>query len=510
MTNIFIKETEKQMNATTTWNGAKAYSSTGSACVDLFGSVASSRDNVDGAVKKFWKAYSEDPETALRILFWARDVRGGEGERAVPRAIFKSMGDKKVTVAKVLMDLIPVYGRWDDLLAFYKTKVWNVALDAICTQFEADISAVKADKNANVSLLAKWLPSINASNVLRKEIGRVIAAKMNMTEKQYRKIVSALRSKIAIVEQLLCSKNWDKVDYEKLPSRAAFMYRKAFANHDSARYSSYLTKVEKGEAKINSGTLYPYDIVKNYLSSGWYGRYSSMGVDRTLEAQWKALPNYMEGQDFNGLVVTDVSGSMYSTYGSSTIRPIDVSVSLAIYIAERNQTEAWKNKFITFSDKPRVATVSGETLYEKVKNILNDSMGYSTNIQAVFDTVLSTAVEANLSQEDMPKNLFIISDMQFNHSQFSGKSMTNFEVMQKKYAEAGYKLPQLVFWNVNAADNVPITIDDTGTCLVSGASASKVKSLLSGKEYTPVQVMRDVVYAERYNPVGEKFIKLKS
>jgi len=488
----FIASLEKELNDTKTLNGAKAYSSTLNKCLDLFGKIAACRNNVKQAQGLFAHAYNEDPETATRILFWARDIRGGQGEREVFRQLFKYLVEETPEIGAKLVQLIPVYGRWDDLLILEDTSVWNIALDMIQKQLNADTTI--ASSGGNISLMAKWLPSINASSKDSKRLGRKIANYLGLSEAQYRRTLSKLRSHISIVETAMCSKEWSAIDYSKVPSRAAFMYRKAFAKQDSTRYAKYLSAVEKGEAKINASTLYPYDIVQQYL-------YKGARNDKTIDLQWEALPNYMEGQEFNGLVVADVSGSMSVNQGL----PMSVSISLAMYIAERNSSPVWKNKFITFSERPQLQSIVGSTIGRRIDNLSRASWSMNTDLMAVFRTILSAAESNSVASKDMPQKLIIVSDMQFDVACRSNKR-TNFEQMQKLYRKAGYEMPQLVFWNVNAiGSNVPITSHDTGTALVSGCSPSILKSVLTGENLTPVDTMRDVVYSERYQEVGNVF-----
>jgi hypothetical protein len=265
------------------------------------------------------------------------------------------------------------------------------------------------------------------------------------------------------------------------------MYRKAFAKHDQNRYSRFLQAVEKGEAKINASTLYPYDIVNEYL-------YKGAKNDKTIDLQWKALPNYMEGRKFNGLVVADVSGSMKGM-------PMAVSISLAMYIAERNESPVWKNKFLTFAASPQMLEITGNTIGQQIRNLEHAPWGGNTDLMATFNLILNTATSHSVAPEDMPQTLIIVSDMQFDVACKSNKR-TNFEQIKKLYNKSGYELPQLVFWNVRSGDNVPVKYDDTGTCIVSGCSPTNLTTVL-GDSISPIDVMMKTVYSERYNPIGE-------
>ncbi len=484
----FITALESQMNDTVTLNGAKSNKSTLNKCLDLFGKIGACRNDVKQAQRLFAFAYAENPETATRILFWARDIRGGQGEREVFRNLFKYLVEENGEIGAKLVSLVPAYGRWDDLLVLENTSAWDNVLGAI--QSQLNIDRLNYASGQAVSLLAKWLPSINASSKDSKRLGRKIAEHLGLSEREYRKVLSNLRTHIRIVEQAMCSKEWSAIDYSKLPSRAAFMYRKAFAKQDATRYADYLSAVEKGEAKINAATLYPYEIVEQYL-------YKGARNDKTIDLQWEALPNYMEGKEFNGLVVADVSGSMNG-------RPMSVSISLAMYIAERNTAEVWKNKFLTFSAQPELQSIVGSTIGKRIDNLSRAAWQMNTDLMAVFKTVLDAGMKNDVPAEDMPQKLIIVSDMQFDQCCSSNKR-TNFEQIQKLYRKAGYEMPQLVFWNVNSYGDVPIKAHDTGTCLVSGCSPSILKSVLTDSVLTPVDTMNDTVYAERYDAVGEVF-----
>ena len=430
-------------------------------------------------------------------MFWCRDIRGGQGERAVFKALLKYLVKQNINLATRLIKLVPEYGRWDDLLVLEDSAVWQDVLELISAQFYADIKYMylynegDVEAGRKVSLLAKWLPSINASSNNTKRLGRKISSYLGRNEKRYRTALTKLRAHLRIVEQSMCAREWSMIDYSKVPSRAAFMYRNAFKKQDSARYQEYLNTVQEGKAKINAGTLYPYEIVERYF-------YSS-AEDQTIDLLWQALPNYIEGKEFNGLVVADVSGSM-SVYSR---RPLAVSISLAIYIAERNSAEVWKNKFLTFSNKPTLQSIVGSTIGQKVTNLNKADWDMNTDLIAVFKAVLSAGVDNNIPAEDMPKKLIIVSDMQFDQACRSNKR-TNFEQIQKLYKRAGYEMPQLVFWNVNSHSNVPIKAHDTGTCLVSGCSPTTLKTVLT-KDISPIAIMVETVYNERYDPVGQEF-----
>ena len=487
----FEQETD---NTTTTENGAKAVKSTLCPLVDLFGSISASRENLS-IIDTFKFAYFKNAETAVRILFNSRDIRGGQGERSVFKTLLVELAKLDPVLTLKLIPLVPEYGRWDDLWCLFETELRVSVLNFASAQLQKDLST------ENPSLLAKWMPSCNTSSKTTKNQSKLFMKYLNMKEKEYRLMLSDLRKKIDIVERKICEKNFKDIDYSKLPSRAGLVHRKTFAKFDYERYSAFVSPLCILENKINVDTLYPYDIVKNILSTDTS---NIPEIESSLfDAMWKNLPNYMEEKPFKGLVVADVSGSMFC----DNMLPISVSISLAMYISEKNKG-IWQNKFITFSESPQMQSIEGENIIQKVNNLKNADWGMNTDLIAVFDTILDAALKNDIAQKDMPKKLIIVSDMQFDQACRSNKR-TNFEQIKKKYSQKGYNLPDLIFWNVNAKSGTyPMKIDDTGTCIVSGCSPVILKSLLQDKIIDPVEVMTDTVYNERYQPIGDVFHEL--
>ena len=484
--NSLTTQLEKNSNKTRTANGAKAYASTLDANLDYFGGIGALRGREGQALSLFMKAFGENRETALRNLFYGRDIRGGQGERGSFRKILNWLGTNYPEIVKKNLHNIPEYGRWDDLYSLVGTPVEKEALDLFVKQILADIKAFKSGNP--VSIAAKWAASENASSSKTKSLARKMIAHAGISAAKYRKALSGLRKEIGIVETMITEGNFSNIDYSKVPSRASLIYRNCFRNKDETRYANFLNKVESGEAKINAGTLYPYDLVNKYRNSIWSN--CKVDIDRSVEALWNNLPNYLEGNEHNGLVIADTSGSMSGM-------PILVCLSLAIYIAERNEG-AYKDCFIPFSSDPKFQKLQGQTLAEKVNNFVKDIYYGSTDLVKAFKLVLDSAVEANVPQEEMPTVLYVVSDMQFN-SACSSNTRTNFEQIQKMFSEAGYEMPKLVFWNVNGNSNVPITKDDSGAALVSGMSPSIFESVLSGSD--PIDVMNQKLYSERYDSV---------
>lgn len=478
------------MNRTTTENGGVAHTSTMSSLLDFFalGGALRGRDEAE-IVRLFNKAFVEDSLLAMKMLFYFRDIRGGQGERRVFRVVLQDLADKYTDVVLKNLHLISKYGRWDDYYCLCGTKAETAMFEHLRKQFQKDCDA------KHPSLLAKWLKSENASSQETRRLARKTIEAFELTPMDYRVTLTNLRRKIGIIETKMSEKQWDSINYETVPSRAAMIYREAFKRNDPVRYEEYLNAVSSGEKKINANTLYPYDLVSKYLSRNF--RFGSE-TDDTVEAQWKALPNYVETEE-NSMVVADVSGSMY--WGVQKPAPIEVSVSLAIYLAEKNKG-LFHNHFITFSEEPRIQELKGNNLCEKCNNLRKADWGYNTNIQKVFMSVLNTAVKNKIPQEEMIKKLYVVSDMEFDEADGRQFNETVFESIRRQYQEAGYELPQLVFWNVASRhDQFPMTMNDMGVQFVSGASPSIFKNLMKGEFKSAYDLMIEVITSERYSPV---------
>lgn len=461
-----------------TENGALTHTSTGSAVLNLFSMGGAIRSRSDNEIMLLIEnALKEDTLLALKCLFYLRDVRSGQGERKVFRLGLKVLEKLYPEVITKNMSLIPEYGRWDDLYSFDSLK--TVAYDIMLKQLFVDIS--NAMTNKPISLLSKWMKSINASSIETRKEAKAFCKFAKMPYAIYRKRLSMLRKYNNVLEVAMSNKKWESVNYEHVPSLASMKYRKAFSRHDETRYAEYLSQVKSGEKKMNASVTYPSDIVKKIRQ----------GKDETLEMAWKSLPNYItEGEQ--ALVVCDTSGSMTST-GNDT-EPIDVALALSIYFAERNTNPEWKDYYITFSSRAELRKITGDTLYDKADSFV--SIIQNTNIQSVFDLILTRAKAANLTQVDMPNKLYFISDMEFDSA---CKGHTNFEVIKQKYLDSGYIMPKMIFWNVASRnDNCPVTMNENGVALVSGYSPSIFKNLLGDKDMTPYTMMLEVLDSERY------------
>lgn len=473
---------------TTTANGAVSHSTTGTALLDFFGKGGALRVKPSSeAITLFSRAYAENKDLALKILFYLGDVREGQGERKLFRTLINWLSSHDNATAKKLLKYVPEFTRWDNVLeGLVGTPLEAEALKLVSKQLEADL------KSETPSICAKWAPSEQASSGLTKSLAKKLREYMELTPRQYRKMLSALRAKIDVVERKMCSGEWTSINYPGVPSKASTLYRKAFSKHDPTGYVNFLKKVEKGESKINASVLYPYDLVTQYINS------YNPAIDRTVEAQWKALPNYLQDNPHNGIVVADVSGSMDSG-GSGSATPIAVAVSLAIYFAERN-VGAFKDHFMIFSNDTKLLRINGASLKDNVASVLGSREVANTNLQSVFDLILGKAVANKIPESELPSTIYLVSDMQFDTacSVGWGSRCTNLDAIKNKYERAGYKMPSIVFWNVNSRSDVPIKVNDEGVCLVSGCSPVILKSVFGGKVSTPWEVMINTVQTKRY------------
>ena len=487
-------------------NGAIGYRTSGKELLDLNFAVASLRGaSEQEIIDKFTKAFFEDKILAMKWLFFARDARGGLGERRLFRVILKSLIENNPEMIIPVINLIPEYGRYDDLWCLLDNQESaKVVYNIVDEQLIEDLYNMK--ENKSVSLLAKWLPSPNASSEKTKKYAKQIYKTLGLTEREYRQILSRLRKYLDVVETKMSAKNWSEIRYEAVPSKANLIYSNAFLKKDEERRKEYLERLKKGETKINASALYPHDIVHKY--SGGYCRLGSK--DATIEALWKALPDTVQGCG-NTIVVADGSYSMTDNIGgNTTVTALDVANALAIYFAEHSSGE-FKDKYITFSERPQLVDFSkADSLHDKLQIALTYDECANTNIEKVFDLILTTAIKHNMRQEDMPKNILIISDMEFDSCATSGDSdiwsrnrpnQRLFEIIAQRYADAGYQLPRLVFWNVNSrTGTIPVKENELGVALVSGFSVNIVKMVMSNK-LDPYECLLETLNSERYAPI---------
>ena len=458
-----IKQTE---------NGAMAYSTTSNPLLDLFAQIGALRPRSEGEIEiKYANAYAVNPELATKMLFYAGNIRGGLGERRTFRICLRWLAINHPLVVRDNLTNIPHFNRWDSLFVLVGTPVepemWNYIRDQLGLDMQAVIKEKHGGKHAGISLLAKWMPTETAHAKETRALAKTAMRKLGVTPRQYRKMLSALRAHLKVVESLMSAGKWDEVEYPAVPSYAMKNYRKAFGNHDKVRFGEYIASLNKGEAKINASTLFPYDLVHQYMA----GRYNiGRNTDAIIEAQWKALPNYIEG-DNNILVMADVSGSMWG-------RPMETSIGLATYFAQHN-TGDYHGLYMTFTDRPHFIDISRETtLAGCVEKVNHTDVGFSTNLDRAFQYILDHALEHRITNEDMPKALVVISDMEID-PYFRGRR--NMDFVQKwvtEFAKFGYTLPLLCLWNVEARNDTFLS-QNNNVLLVSGQSASTFHNLCS-------------------------------
>ena len=466
-----------------TWteNGALALNSTGDARLDLFGTIGSLRKADRNRIETlFSEAYTQDPLFATKIAFYARDIRGGLGERKTFRTIIRYMAESHPEALRPNLDLVGVFGRYDDLYALVGTPMEDEMWAAMKKQFEEDLKNLNAG-NA-ISLLAKWIKTADASSPVTRKLGILTAQKLGYPVYNFKRIVRSMRKQIGVVESLMSAGRWDEIKYPEVTSRAMMIYRKAFMRHDADRFGEFIDKAEKGEVKINASTLFPYDIVEKFL----YQDESS----KVLEAQWKALPDYVE-KGTNVLVMADVSGSMYG-------RPLATSIGLAIYFAERN-VGAYHNLFMTFSGIPETVILRGETLEQKIRNVNSANWGNNTDLEIAFERVLEIAEKHKIPQEEMPKAIVVISDMEID-SCTEDYGWTFYDNAARAFREKDYVIPNIIFWNVNSRHDV-FHADSRrkGVQLASGQSVTVFKQILQNLGYNPVEAMENTINSERYD-----------
>ncbi|MBO5164686.1 MAG: DUF2828 family protein [Ruminococcus sp.] len=478
---------KKESNLTYTENGDTAYRSTESYCLDMFFKAGAMRNSTaEEIADTVTRAYAEDPDKTMKIVFFARDARGGLGERRFFRIAMAALVKTAPEAVKKNIPLFAEYGRFDDLCVLLGTSLEKEVVEMIDAQLRLDKAAMATGEKA--SLLAKWLPSVNASSKATRNMGRRIAALLGMSEPEYRRTLSALRRYTDIIENRLRERDYS-FNYETQPSCAMFKYRNAFIRNDNERYTAYLNKVHSGEAKLHADRLFPYDIVRAAIEGN-----ISPEEKLSLDAAWKSLPDLSAAKSENAIAVIDGSGSM--TWGMG-IRPIDAALSLGIYFAEHN-TGAFANHFITFSETPQLVEIKGRDIVEKSRYCRTFDEVANTDLEAVFKLILKTAIKNHVPQSELPAKLYIISDMQFDWCVTGGNNDVLFRKMKKLYSQHKYKLPEVIFWNVNSrCDAMPVTRSETGAALVSGYSPA-VFDMVMGGECSPETVMDKTLSSERY------------
>lgn len=511
--NKFMNGLTNATNFTYTENGAVTHKTTKSSLLDMFAMGAAMRSRSDAdVILMFRNAFAENPVYALKCLFYIRDVRGGQGERRFFRICMKDLAKNNTEAAKRNLQHIPTFGRWDDLYVFVGTPLEADAFEFMKNQLALDVEC------KTPSLLAKWLKSENTSSKESRILGNKTRIAFGMNHKQYRKTLAVLRERINVLERLMSENRWDEIEFDKIPSRAGLIYKNAFARHDLEREKSdkevitYAEFAKSKDTKVNAKALYPYECVAEALKIFRTGSYYSMrslpDLDDTnrlmVNKYWDNLTDYFNGATFNGIAVVDTSGSMVR---SDAAAPINVAISLGLYCAERAQGP-FAGHYISFASRPQLIKTEGVDFVDKVQRIYKTNLVDDTNIEATFDLMLNTAIQNRCSQDDLPQNVIIISDMEFNsatgggwrsHSNTifnTGNAETLLEGIAKKWAAHGYEMPHLIFWNVDARQNNIPMIGNGRISYVSGMSPTIFETIMSGK--TGYDLMMEKLNTERY------------
>ena len=496
-----------------TENGAVKRNSTGSGLYDMFALGAAYRTRSDDDCGLLFKnAYDENPEYALKCLFYIGDVREGQGERRFFRICYRWLIIFDIEAARRNLRYIPKFKRWDDLIKVcFNTPLWDDAMTIVRNQLELDVaSLMKSDKEA-VSLLGKWLPSENTSSKETRVLAHAVRTSLGWTHKQYRIILSRLRERANVLERLMSTGRWDEIEFDAIPSKAGLKYKNAFARHDIERMQSdkavqsYADFAKDKNTTVNAGTLYPYEVVDKAMKVMGSGYYRTIPMDNTnrlmVNKYWDNLTDYFEDASLDALAVVDTSASMRR---SDAAAPINVAISLGMYCAERAKGP-YAGHYVSFSSRPRLVKVEGTDFCDKVQRIWKTNLCDNTNIEVTFDMLLNVAITNKCSQEDLPKNIIVISDMEFDQARgyYGGWSKPNnatlMENIEKKWNAMGYQMPKLIFWNVDArSNNFAMEVKD-GISFVSGCSPVIFKQVMTGK--TAYDLMYEVLNAERYSVI---------
>ena len=512
--NTFLNGMKQVNNYAITENGALTHFTTMDGLLDLFAMGAAYRTRSDeDVILLFKKAFDEDPVYALKCLFYIRDVRGGQGERRFFRVATKYLASYDTDAMRRNLIHVPEFGRWDDLFVFIGTPLETEALNIVKHQLALDVQC------KTPSLLGKWMPSENTSSQKTRKIAAKVRKFVGMTPKQYRKTLSVLRARINVLERLMSEGRWDEIEFDKIPSKAGLKYKNAFARHDIERMKrnpevkSYADFAKDTETKVNAKALYPYEVVAKATevmgcSYSYWGSRSAKSMDNTdrlmVNKYWENLADYFNGKTFNGLAVVDTSGSMR---GSDAAAPINVAISLGMYCAERAKGP-FAGHYVSFSSRPQLIEVEGVDFCDKVKRIWQTNLCENTNIEATFDMLLNTAIANHCSQDDLPQNIIILSDMEFDagtghgygYGRQSWNPQTLMESIRDKWARHGYRLPHLIYWNLQARqDNIPEKLGCGLVSYVSGMSPSIFETILSGK--SGYDLMMEVLNKDRYSVI---------
>lgn len=507
----FADDLINEASYTHTLNGAVTHATTTDECLDFFAVAGGMRYRRESdQIKLFMKAYIANPELATKLLFYIRDIRGGLGERKMFRTLICYLAKMWPDTVRKNIHLISEYGRWDDIICLLQTSVKDAVVNVIRKQLEKDLLALEERKEGNyerpISLMAKWLPSDNTSSKERRAEAKILYEALGLTRKEYRKKVVALRKELSLTENYLTKQKYNSVDYESVPAHAMFKYRKAFAEKDGKRFDKYLNMVSNKNRKINCSTIDPYELLRPYFNESPQVKYlndevvkylnDEVKIDRLIETMWKNIPANVNNE--NSVVVVDTSGSMYCGFDSGQI-PALISQALGIYYAEHCKG-IFHNKIITFSERPSVMEIKGETLRDKLFYLQSAPWGFSTNMESVFDLILNTAIRTKAKKQDLPSVIYIISDMEFNCA-VNDPQKTVYDNAKARFEKHGYELPAVVFHNVNSwCMQAPVGAHTRGAALVSGSGTSSFGHKFDGNT-TPLSHMLEVLGSKRYEPI---------
>ena len=498
----FLENLAEDTNYGYTENGAIKHDSTLNPVLDMFalGGAYRKRGNKD-IEELFGDAYRTNKDLALKCLFYLRDVRGGQGERRFFRVAYKWLIKNDIQCASRNLTHIPTFGRWDDLIDIcYGTVLADKMFDIIKLQLTADMNS------DTPSLLAKWMPSENASNKETKLRAMWFAQKLVMSARDYRKMLSILRKKIKVLETSMSANNWDDIEFDKIPALAGLKYQHAFATREETR-DRYIDFINNSNTKVNADVLTPFDIARRVFAGNYFIKNDD---DRAaLVKYWDNLKDYYCGREENAIAVVDVSGSMTGT-------PMAAAVGMGAYVAEKSHGP-FANHFITFSAHPQLVKFEGDDIVDKMLRCRDADWGMNTNIEAVMDLLLNTAIKHHSPQSDLPARLYIFSDMEFDRCLTSYKDggyeyysvfrdipdtseyETLFESIERKWAKAGYKMPKITFWNLDArTNNIPAIGENFN--YISGFSMSMMEAVMAGK--TALDMMLDVLLSKRYEVIS--------
>lgn len=492
--NTFMNQLRNDSNYKYTENGAVAHRTTNNPVYDMFalGAAYRSRSDAD-CILLFKEALKYDAALALKCLFYIRDCRGGQGERRFFRVCIKWLAENDPNKIRHLLQYIPEYGRYDDWFEFFGTSLEEDIIALIRDQLMVDMLS---EKNA-ISLLAKWMPSENASSATTIQKAKKIRNALSMTSKEYRQMLSKLREKINVLERLMSLNQWDKIEFDKIPSKAGLIYKNAFARRDiiAKKYEAF---AKNKNTTVNASTLYPYEVVSKALKIHGSNLIDINDTNRLMiNKYWENLPDYFNGESSSLMCVVDTSASMRWS-GREKCRPIDVAISLGMYCAER-LNGPFKDNYISFSSAPQLIHVKGVDFVDKVSRIYQTNLCQNTNLTAVFELLLNIALRPNVNKKDIPKTIVIISDMEIDEGSLErwdkNEVSTEMEKIRKKWVNYGLEMPKLVYWNVDARND---TILDSGTnvSFVSGASPIIFKQVLTGK--TGWDLCLEALLSERY------------